>query len=616
MLIESNMDNLRLEIPQQAHNPTATAFANPARLKTWLAALPLGNANKTGHELLAALYQVNRATLPLNHRYALLEQVRPIIAELLDTLNKQYHNTPIPLAEKPRGVAELVSALLKEMAFAYKIAFLELAAAPTSEAVQHALVAAAYHGVDHLARLLAESYAIYAPEPKKLWLEVHQLYRYAEQQGFHSVAVDPAAGGSGASIDHAYRRLLLLALANPYHLMQGETLQIYHELDEWAKACRIQPLALGSSAQGQLFVDLERDAPPRYAPAAFDMPPPLDGRRLDISDILPLVERRAKEVTFSNKTESGQLTLMGRKLRNMYKRLAEAWGVRSERLSERKRRSLPVKITIGISACHYFSGAGAQFSPEADEIELRQGGAGSRGGGLSLTSAEEAPWLSEDKSKRLTTGIMQPRTSQFSGPQGKNSRDVWVKVYATQLQHEYEQNSAPTFDHSLCLLQDESAGGIAVEFGKGHNLGLNVGEVVGFQTEGDNPAIEWNIGVVRWLRINLQDDLELGIRILADDALPVATRGVRGAGKGGEYFRSLLIPRLDPSQYPTTLITPAAVYDVDSIVLINTGDQLLHAHLTKLLEATNAYAQFQFQIVQPPDEAASLAAVDKSGRAF
>lgn len=58
------------------------------------------------------------------------------------------------------------------------------------------------------------------------------------------------------------------------------------------------------------------------------------------------------------------------------------------------------------------------------------------------------------------------------------------------------------------------------------------------------------------------------------------------------------------------------MYDVDSIVLINTGDQLLHAHLTKLVDATNAYAQFQFQIVQPPDEAASLAAADKSGRAF
>ncbi len=610
------MDNLKLEIPQQASNPAVTAFVNPARLKTWLAALSLGDANKTGHELLAALSQVNRATLPLNHRYALLEQVRPIVADLLETLNKQYHGTPIPLAEKPRGVAELVCALLKEMAFAYKIALLELAAAPSSDVIRQALVAATYHSVDHLSRLLVESYAIYAPEPKKLWLEVHQLYRYAEQQGFHTLVVAPGANTDGVSVDQAYRRLLLLALANPYHLMQGEALQVYRELHEWAKVCRIQPLAMGSSVQGQLFVDIEADAPPRYAPASFDMPPPLDGRRLDISGILPLVQRRAKEVSFGNKTESGQLTLMGRKLRNMYKRLAEAWGVRSERLSARKRRAQPIMLAIGISACHHFSGTGEKFSPEADEIALRQSDIVGRGSNLSLTATDEAPWLNEDQSHRLATGIMRPRTSQFSSPQGKNSRDVWVKVYSTQLQHEYEQDSGLSFDHATCLLQDESAGGIAIECGKGHNLGINVGEMVAFRADGGAAATEWSIGAIRWLRITFQDDLEFGIRTLADDALPVATRGVRGVGKDGEYFRSLLIPKLDPSQYPTTLITPAAVYDVDSIVLINTGEQLLYAHLTKLMDASNAYAQFQFQIVEPPDETATLTIIDKGSRAF
>ena len=601
------MDNLKLEIPQQAHNPSATAFVNPARMKNWLAALPLGNAAKTGHELLAALYQTNRAKLPLNHRYAMLEHTRPIVAGLLPTLHKQYDSAPIPLPEKQRNVAELVRTLLKEVACGYKISILELTAAPSSEAVRNALIAASYHAIDHLSRLLVETYCIYAPEPKKLWLELNQLYRYAELNGFHLSELEQGAGGV-ASIDRAYRRLLLLALANPYHLMQGETLQIYHELGDWAQACRLQNLAPGNSAQGTLFVDLENDAPPRYAPAAFTMPLPLDGRILDISPILPLVEMRIKEVTLANKTEAGQLTLMGRKQRNMYKRLAEAWGVRSERLSERKRRDAPVTITIGISACHHHAAGGAEFAPEASEIELRRGGAGGAGDGLSLISADEAPWLSEDKSSRLTTGIVQPRTSQFINAQGKSSKDVWVKVYSTQAQHEHEKNGGPHFDHTICLLQDESAGGMGIESGQQHNLRMNVGEVMAFLTEDDKQRREWSIGIVRWLRLGPGDELSLGIRVLADDALPVATRGVRGAGRGGEYFRSLLIPKLDPSQYPTSLITPAAIYDVDSIILINTGEQLLYAHLTKLLEATNAYSQFQFQIVPPPEDETGTAA--------
>ncbi len=619
LLDDSPMNNLQLEIPQQAHNPSATAFANPARLKTWLAALPLGNTSKTGHELLAALYQVNRAKLPLNHRYALLEHIRPIIASLLPALHKQYDSAPIPLPEKQGQAAELARSLLREMGSGYKISLLELAAAPASDAVRSALIAASYHAVDHLARLLVESYSIYAPEPKKFWLEVNQLYRYAELNGFHLTELGQNANGfGGVSIGRAYRRLLLLALANPYHLMQGEALQVYNELVDWTQACRIQPLGAGNSAQGYLFVDLEADAPPRYAPTSFAMPLPLDGRILDISAILPLIERRIKEVTLAHKSESGQLTLMGRTQRNMYKRLAEAWGVRSERLSDRKRRDAPVTITIGISACHHFSSGGVEFAPEAREIDLRRGGAGAAGSGLSLISTDDSPWLSEDKTNRLATGIVQPRTSQFINAQGKNSKDVWVKVYSTQAQHEHEKGSGPGFDNTTCLLQDESAGGMAIECGKDHKLRMNVGEVMAFLTEDEHQNREWSIGTVRWLRLSPEDELGLGIRVLADDALPAATRGVRGAGRGGEYFRSLLIPKLDPSQFPTTLITPAAIYDVDSIILINTGEQLLYAHLTKLLEATNAYAQFQFLIVPPPEDEATPTApvINKGNRAI
>ena len=103
--------------------------------------------------------------------------------------------------------------------------------------------------------------------------------------------------------------------------------------------------------------------------------------------------------------------------------------------------------------------------------------------------------------------------------------------------------------------------------------------------------------MVRWLRTSAHDKLDLGVRLLAEDSLPVAIRGVKGVGKDSEYFRSLLIPKTDPMLHPSTLITPASVYDVDSVVIVNTGTQLFHAHLTNLLDATNAFSLFQFQIV-------------------
>ena len=597
------MDVLRLAVPERAPNPGVAAFYNPQRLKAWIESLPLGNPGKTGEELLKALQLVNRAEATVNQRYYFLGQCRPLIADLLETLSKQYAAAAVPLADKQRSAAELAHNLLTEMAYGYKIVILATANTASAEASRNTLIASVLYTMHHLARLLMDTYSLYAPEPKNLWLELHQIYRFAEKQGFLTATIQQDGKVSGVgSIDHTYRRILMLALANPYHLMQGEALLVFRELDNWASTCRITSLAPGTSPKGQLFMDLEKDAAPRYAPARMNIGLSGDGRILDISGVLPILEQRTKELLVSSKTESGQLNLAGRKLRNMYKRLAEAWGVRTERLSERKQRSTPIEIVVGISACHNFASNGTEFNPEISEIELRKGAAGNKGQGLSLMAAGETPWINEDQVQRLSTGIVQPRTSQFDADPMKD-KDIWVKVYSTQAQFEHKKggsNVPPVFERTVCQFRDESRGGMAISCKKAHGVRLIAGEVVGFKSEHSPNTNDWSIGVVRWLRTSAKDKVEMGIRSLADDTMPVATRGIKGVGKDSEYFRSLLLPKMDPLQYPTTLITPAAVYDVDSVIFVNTGTQIFYAHLTKLLDATNAFSLFQFQIVPPP----------------
>jgi len=595
------MDALRLAVPARTPNPGAAGFLNPARLKAWIAALPLGNPIKTSEELLNALQLVNRTETSANQRYQFLELCRPLIADLLETQYKQYANASLPLADKQRTCAELAHRLLGEMACGYKIVILAMAEVPPKDAAHHVLVASAIYAMHHLARLLVDIYALYAPEPKHLWLELHQLYSLAEQEGFLTATLPAEIKDSGVrSVEHAYRRILMLALVSPYHLMQGEALLVFRELDNWAGTCRLSPLAPGASPKGHLLVDLENDAPPRYVPANSNPPSPVNGRILDISAIMPILEQRSRELLTSTKTESGQLNLAGRKLRNMYKRLNGAWGVRAERLSVRRQKATPVEIVVGVSACHHFASDGAEFNPEISEIELRRGKGTGRGEGLSLMAVGDTPWVHEDQVQRLTTGIVQPRTSQFA--EREQDRDIWVKVYSTQLefnQKKVEPNSQ-SFISVTCQLRNESRGGMAIACRKVQTLRLTAGEVIAFKSDQSPSATDWSIGVVRWLRATPPDRLDLGIRALADDTLPVATRGVKGVGKDSEYFRSLLIPKMDPLQYPTTLITPASVYDVDSVVVVNTGTRLFYAKLLRLADATNAYSLFQFQVVDEP----------------
>ena len=597
------MDLFRLNVPQQTPSAGVAAFYNTAKLKAWLDALPMANAKKTGQELLAALIDINRATAPTNKRFQLLEAFRPMVGEISEILHKYYATATIPLDEKNRATAELAHDLLGEMAYGYKVVLQETAADSITDSNRNTVVASALYAMHHLTCLLVDIYALYSPEPKALWQELHQIYRYAEYEGFLSTI--PSQNGNKGdvrSIDHTYRRILMLALANPYHLMRGEALILFHELDNWTVHCRILPLAVGASPKGQLYLDLENDEPPCYAPMSAQSKLPTDGRIIDISGILTVLEQRNKELMVSAKTASGHLTLAGRKQRNMYKRLAEAWGVRIERLSERKPRSAPIEIAIGISTAHYFASNCAEFKPESDEITLRNRKNIGKGQGLSLMEEGDTPWVNEDQAQRLTTGIVQPRTSQFDADPIKE-KDIWVKVYSTQAHFENKKSISSnvvtqTFENVQCQLQNESRGGMALSCRKGNGLRLAVGEIIAFKSEDMPTADDWSVGVVRWLRAGTQESLELGIGLLADDTLAVATRGVKGVGKDSEYFRSLLIPKLDPTQYPTTLITPAAVYDVESIILVNTSTDVFYARLTKLMDATNSFSLFQFKIVE------------------
>jgi cyclic-di-GMP-binding protein len=595
------MDNIRLAVPRKAPNSEVAAFFDAVQLQAWVESLPLGNSARSGEELLKALQRVNRTEASISQRYHFLAQCHPLVADLLEALYKQYSTAAVPLAEKQRACADLAHGLLTEMAYGHKAVILAASNSPSAKGTRAMMIASALYATHHLARSLVNIYSIYAPVPKTLWLELHQIYRLAEKQEFLTVTFqqDEKIRGIG-SIDHTYRRILMLALANPYHLMQGEALLIFRELDNWASTCRISAILAGMSPNGRLFLDLERDSPPCYMPAHMNITQPGDGRILDISTVIPVLEQRTNELSISHTTESGQLNMAGRRLRNMYNRLIAAWGARTERLSERKQRATPVEIVVGISACHHFASNGSAFKPEITEIELRKGAMSTPPRGLGLTAESDTPWLKEDQVQRLKAGIVQPRVSQFNADPVTGS-DIWGKVYSTQTYYEHHKGSGDgssrTFGSAVCQLRDENRGGMAISCKNVRGFRLIPGEIIGFKSEQASGGGDWSIGEARWLRTLTQDKLEVGIRQLAEDFLPVASRGVKGVGKGGEYLRCLLILKSDPRQSPAALVTPAAIYDVDSVIFVNTGKLVFYAHLTKLLDATNAYSLFQFQIV-------------------
>lgn len=601
------MKSLKLSIPQRINNPAVTFDANLDQIRSFIKALPLANTGECCHQIVQLLRRLNQAPLNVQVRIRIMDMILPLLDDITSSLRNSYINAQLPLTDKRLQTAQLIRNLWLEMSYGYKIVVSDLyedqiATGSGSPYLSQAI----YYALSFLSRLIVDGYALYTPEPKNIWLEVNQLYLHAERNQLHQISLNPVISAkepSPASISNSYKRLILLSLANPYHLMQGEAVKIFQHLKDWCHHCEIIPLNGGALPEGSLFVDLEMDAAPMYSPKTSTKIRPKEGRLLEIKALINTLENEIRRLTVEAKGASRQSSLAQRMERDMYFRWIESWGVRRERMSHRKPKQAPAQLLCGLTSAHHFISEKAPFVPEEHELRLRgkQADLSTQAqSSLELVPESHTPWVTEDQSHRLKTGINQPRTSRFDTVDHSDAKDMWIKVYATSTQAVDELTGANKDEFSVhgCEIQNANQGGFGLFCPLASAFPARVGELIGAKTDDDPDS--WAIGVVRWMKIKDAQGIELGVRIIADDAHAVATKAVLGIGLGSEYYRSLIVPALDPKKHPTTLIVPAAVYDIGSVLLLTMNKQLLYVRLTRQLESTSSFSHYQFEITEPP----------------
>ena len=84
---------------------------------------------------------------------------------------------------------------------------------------------------------------------------------------------------------------------------------------------------------------------------------------------------------------------------------------------------------------------------------------------------------------------------------------------------------------------------------------------------------------------------------LANSAVPIAIKGLKGPGFGTDYFRGLLIPKQVSLQQTRSVLVPASVYDVHSELAVNMKQRLFYIRLKSLLRSTNEFSQFTFDVM-------------------
>lgn len=554
-----------LDIPPPETSRRPRPYVRIKALKQWLHALPTADPLKAGRQLISRLEQLNTARYALHDRIQLLDALRPTSRQLLLALKQRLRQAGIPLNARDQDSYALVQGLLEQMATGYKIVLRELLERNShKEHDELQLREAVYVAIQYLSRRLVEAYLVYATEPEQVWHELHQLYDYAEQNGIHQLPLDDPCPDFSLpmpyTIELAYKRIVLLALAEPYHMMQAEADDIYYLVSAWTGACHLLP-AGDTPLAGEYALDIASDRPPRFV--SEDLPwEGVDTRIIDLAEVkqrLDIHLQRILRTSLDTIDHNEQQSLLERRQRDMLLRLAEAWHGSLQRQTLRETTTRSVRMATGLAASHHYLSNEAPFTPAMDELKMQVD--------------EFEPTLF------ATAYELALQKDRFHINPNFNVRPWW--------QHNRSEAGAALTCNARC-----------------EHTHARVGEVVAYQEEAA-AGQHWSIGLIRWLHTQPGSGLNMGIMKLAGSAVPVGVKGLRGAGSGMDYYRALLIPRQVSLQQTRSIILPAAIYDVHSELAVNLKQRLFYVRLVSLLRTTNEFSQFSFEVLPraPLDDA-------------
>jgi hypothetical protein len=124
-----------------------------------------------------------------------------------------------------------------------------------------------------------------------------------------------------------------------------------------------------------------------------------------------------------------------------------------------------------------------------------------------------------------------------------------------------------------------------------------VGEVIGIQSS--MPSHQFGIGLVRWLKSNPNERMQVGLQMLAPDAVAVKVRNSDQTEQPA--YKCLLLPEVGSSGQPISLVCPAFPFKVGDLLTIDDRTNERKVKLTRLLESSGSIYQFQFIYLDQPE---------------
>ncbi len=594
----SNMPERLLDVPEQS-KPTAASFdSRPKQVEAWIAALPMANTGESVRQIYTVLCEMNRLVISAQNRYKIMEMLREPVYQITTALKKHYINQNLPLSPKNQKIAELAIQLNSEMATGYKSVIQDKMSKTFSRLSNKTLTVCLHRAIRYLSNVLLCSYQIYIQHPENVWLQTHRLYLYAEAHNLHLTLVkDHAAADSflDGNISDLYKQILLLALAGPYRFRQHVTENVYIALKDWISSARITPYGEIQDDTYAFAINMNTDAAPGYFRDDGSVNP-IFCRTIDTS----VLAQKVNHAMLAGDESSQRIP------EDVQKRLLMSWSGKSRRTFPRTAKNNDIAITLGLSATHHYIDEiirpllkdPTTACPTAiDSLQSDQ---------TIATEEDNDEFVLDERAEYTSTPVFGISNIDDHTP------DIWdpdftyrVNNPSNTFNNTKEKLENPQAKASLyanpplaCKGINESAGGYCLlgylVYGKDSQK-VQVGELVGIRDNIDTNSTQLSIGIIRRIK-NWKNGLELGIQKLAPCADAIALSSVPKTDEIEKYQRSLVLPQLSGIDQPATLITHVW-HQTDDKLIANIHGRRTYIQLTKQLETTGVFSQFEFNIL-------------------
>jgi hypothetical protein len=323
-------------LPNAAHKPPGSprpAEEDPSRLP---------------EELNALLARLRGHGRPDNAWFAAIDDCREKALGQKHDLDRSLAGLTLPLRPELQAAARRCADNYWTLARCYLEAA-EMSETDASAAVDPARLAlTCYRGMESLAEYLMINYERYSRIRKGAWLDVHKLYGIALSEGVQHLPV--GAESSPHTVEHEYKRLLLLGLSDPFHYPFRGLVRIYDHLEQWAA---LASLSSTSTTPGRcLFVvDPALDHPASPALPHSRIRPQFNEKWLGTRELVDHLKREHEKAVNTAVSEHGgrpQGITENLDSIDLLRRLVVHWGLHPIRRSARTRTYRNCDVVIGL----------------------------------------------------------------------------------------------------------------------------------------------------------------------------------------------------------------------------------------------------------------------------